>query len=85
MGHLLFVLLAIVSVAAVLGAVLLRRSRARGRIGADAATRARAAGVQLTKEARAHQWRNRPHGKPNNSSGGGAGCAGGGGGCAGGE
>ncbi|MFG3615256.1 hypothetical protein [Nocardia sp. NPDC047654] len=84
MGHLLLVLLAIVLVAVPFGVVILRRNRGRSRIEGDPATRARAAGAQLSKEVRAYQWRNRPHGKSdnNNSSSGGGGC---GGGCAGGE
>ncbi|BDT90286.1 MULTISPECIES: hypothetical protein [Nocardia] len=83
MGHLLLVLLALVLVAAPLGVGIMRRTRSPGRIGGDATTRARAAGAQLSKDARAHRWRYRPYGKSNNDSGGGAGCAGGG--CAGGE
>jgi hypothetical protein len=81
MGHLPLVLLVIVLVAAPVGGVILRRNRGRSRIEGDPATRARAAGAQLSKEVRAYQWRNRSHGKSDDNSGGG-GC---GGGCAGGE
>ncbi|MGY2026677.1 hypothetical protein ACW9HR_08130 [Nocardia gipuzkoensis] len=82
MGYLLLVVFAIGLVAAALGVVIVRRNRARGRIGEDTTTRARAAGAQLSKAARGRQWRK---GKPNNYSAGGGGCGGGGGGCAGGE
>ncbi|WP_280295555.1 hypothetical protein [Nocardia abscessus] len=82
MGYLLLVVFAIGLVAAVLGVVIVRRNKARGRIGEDTTTRARAAGAQLSKESRGRQWRK---GKSNNYSAGGGGCGGGGGGCAGGE
>jgi uncharacterized membrane protein YgcG len=83
-GRLVLVLLVIVVVAAVLGVVISRRNKARRRVGDDPATRARAAGAQLSRETRVRQWRNKSHGG-NDYSGGGRGCGGGGGGCAGGE
>ncbi|MCC3330203.1 hypothetical protein [Nocardia abscessus] len=81
MGYLPLVVFAIGVVAAVLGVVIVRRNKARGRSGEDTTTRARAAGAQLSKEARGRQWRK---GKSNDYSAGGGGY-GGGGGCAGGE
>ncbi|WP_280477996.1 hypothetical protein, partial [Nocardia asiatica] len=77
------VFFAIGLVAAELGVVSGRGRAARGGIGEDTTTRARAAGAQLSKAARARRWRNRSHSKPNNHSAGGGGCSGGG--CAGGE
>ncbi|MEU4340726.1 hypothetical protein AB0H00_05540 [Nocardia sp. NPDC023852] len=80
MGDLLLVFLPIVIIiVGVLGLAAARRTRAR-RCADDPSTRARAAGVRLTKQVRASQWWNRPYDKTGYTGGGG-----GGGGCGGGS
>ncbi|WP_406278921.1 hypothetical protein OH799_11065 [Nocardia sp. NBC_00881] len=77
MGDLLLVFLPIVIIVGVLGVAAARRIRARRRAEDDPTTRARAAGVRLTRQVRASQWRNRPYDKTEYTGGGGGGCGGG--------